>query len=73
MNQVNCHHLGHIKNKVYNQLSGMECPACEDGKMYVGAVSESEQAEALYCVNCETRIAVLLVLTDVGDITLWKE
>jgi Zn ribbon nucleic-acid-binding protein len=62
--------LSCYKNEIYNHLSGMECPVCDNAfdKLCVGAVSEFEQTPALFCVRCGFRMAVVLTLTSGKEI-----
>ncbi len=62
--------LSYIKNKIHRQISGINCPMCEEegkgkiNKLYIGAVSLEEQIPALFCSDCGFRMAIVLILIE---------
>lgn len=62
MRQLNPYEVSWIKNQIHRHISGMKCPWCE-AEVAIGAVTEDEQAPAIFCIKCQMRMSITLVLT----------
>lgn len=59
---------GLLKNRILADISGrIDCPVCEETKLYIGNVLLEEGTPALFCSDCEFRAAIPIIITSFGN------